>query len=237
MEQARDWVDYGLAVAVLAILVQLFMWAWGRHDRKLQAYITSAEHREGLIERHECRAAERYYRTLDAILTWARRVYGNGLGWRAFGTCLTLAVLYPILAALIGWVAVNQTAPGGLELFRDVPDWPGRLWRGAVGVLSLAVIVYADPRIIGFGEILRDRIEKRLDTSPHRLGSLTKAGWRPGGMAGRCRYRCPCPCRCRFRCRSPCLCRCLCRYRWQCRWWCLCRWQCLCRCRCRCRCR
>lgn len=176
-------MDLALLVAVLAIVVPVVISVWNRHDRKLQAFIASDTHRAGLIERHECRAAERYYLTLAAMLDWAQRFYGKPTGRRAFDRCVQLAVFYPLLAALIGWVAVNQTAPGGLEIFRDTPELAGRLWRAAAIVAAAAVIACAAPRIIRYGEILRDRIEKKLGTAAQRPGFVLRQGRWAGVLA------------------------------------------------------
>ncbi|MDJ0821679.1 MAG: hypothetical protein QNJ09_07720 [Paracoccaceae bacterium] len=175
MAQAPDWLNY---VGVLALLVALVpIWQHIRKDRKedLKTYLSDPDYRADLITRHDCTTAQGYYLSLARLLNWAQRFYGNRFSWKAFSRCLTLAYFYPLLAALIGWVALNQTAPGGVGMFADVPNWIGRFWRAGVAVLGFAAIMFLFPRIFGAGEKLRNRITSGVGIAPHWAGLLPKA--------------------------------------------------------------
>jgi uncharacterized membrane protein len=42
------------------------------------------------------------------------------MSWHAYGTCLTIAYIYLLIAVLLGWVLFNISGPGGIEIFRDI---------------------------------------------------------------------------------------------------------------------
>lgn len=109
---------------------------WHSHwHRKLKAQIASPAYRARLIDRLSCRS-DGYYLALEHLLAWTERVFGPNWSLKALTRTLGLAYGYILLAALIAWVIANQTAPGGLEMFRDVPELAGRMWRAAAVFLA-----------------------------------------------------------------------------------------------------
>jgi len=66
--------------------------------------------------------SQAYFDAIAEVLHFAEAFYGpKPLSFRAFNRCLTLAILYPVLAVLLGWVVANAYDPGGLALFPDEP--------------------------------------------------------------------------------------------------------------------
>ena len=175
-----DWGAVGGIGTIVGALIGLAIYVHQHWHRKVEAQVADPEYRARLIERHACRAAAGYYLSLDRLLGWAERVYGRPLGWRAFSLSLLLAYFYPLLAALIGWMVANQTAPGGLTLFPDTSDLGARLWQGSVIVAMMLGIFWFFRRADAWSKKLADILRKKLDTANHRSGFLAKADrWLP----------------------------------------------------------
>ncbi len=178
-----DWkfvVEFATVGAFLAGIGGLATYWHNQTQRGIEAEVADPAYRAELIDRHDCRAAAGYYASLDRLLAWTDRAYGAPLGWQAFNLSLLLAYVYPLLAALIGWIVANQTAPGGLALFPDTPAWADRLWRGALTVGLIAVMILFLRRADRWSKKLGDFARKRLDTANHRSGFLAKADrWLP----------------------------------------------------------
>ncbi len=172
-----EWFDWGLLIA-LTMFSGLFVVVWQGWGRKLEAYAQDPAYRARLIARHACTTADGYYMTLETLLDRAEHFYGAPKLRSVFGRCLSLAYFYPLLAALLAWVVANQTAPGGFEMFQDIPDWPDRLWRGTVFIIAFAALFWIIGNKNNFYEKLRDSLRQRIDRSPHRAGFLSKpARW------------------------------------------------------------
>ncbi len=67
------------------------------------------------------------------------------LGWRAFDRCVALALLYPIVFLLVGWVCGAAPTQDGKPLLPAGLAWP---WRLAVSVAlsSIAVALWSAVR-------------------------------------------------------------------------------------------
>jgi len=116
----------GLIVTVASLMYQHF----DKREARLREQLNSAPHRDNLIARYDCTAAQGYYATIKRLLNWADGFYGKPLGLRALDRCITLAFVYPLFAALVGWVFWDVSAPGGLPLFAENMKLPHQLFVG-----------------------------------------------------------------------------------------------------------
>mmetsp|Transcript_23489 Transcript_23489/g.41342 ORF Transcript_23489/g.41342 Transcript_23489/m.41342 type:complete len:463 (+) Transcript_23489:745-2133(+) len=89
--------------------------------------IKSGAARSDLIKAYHSTRAERYYGFLARALAWADGFYGAKWSLRSFGTCLTLAFLYPLAAAMLAWIATGQAEVGTLTVFDSVDSRWSRL--------------------------------------------------------------------------------------------------------------
>ena len=109
--------------------------------------------------------AERYHALLRWLLRRAEHFYGRSwLSWQAFGFSLSLAYLYPVLAALLGYALANNTQVAGLALF-DAQDNALLRWLVLLALLTMVVLIVWTLRN-------DERIEAWYDAlSRHLLGS------------------------------------------------------------------
>jgi len=187
---AKGWLDehsdlLDLVEAVLAFAAFLaLIWAVTHVIRrpgywaKLEGHFSNPANYGDLYKRYNRSPGEGYFTAIRWVLGAAHRLYGRrALSLRAFGTCLTIALVYPLLAAILGWVFANNHTPGGLELFRDIDHWFERVWRAILLGFGLAVSVYVINNAEKFSQVFVDKLLGTHDTSSRRVGFLTKATW------------------------------------------------------------
>ncbi|MEM5475141.1 hypothetical protein [Pacificibacter sp. AS14] len=107
----------GVVIALLGLFVAVYAL---RPSRKTDPYIDMLETRTDwakAIGRLKADDHKTYSDRLTRLNTWADGFYGKRLfGWQSFMPCLSLAMIYPIIAALIGWAIGGNPSVGGLTL-------------------------------------------------------------------------------------------------------------------------
>lgn len=93
-----------------------------------------------LIRRCECTLSDAYFNGLNRVLMFGETFYGPRVSWQSFNRCVQLALVYPVLWLLIGWVVFGTNTFGQLQVFSLQPSGFLRL-RDAVGILATALIV------------------------------------------------------------------------------------------------
>lgn len=172
-----DWGQFGGIATFAGVLVALGIYLHSHWTRTIEAQVADASYRERLIARHECKSAAGYYLSLTRLLGWVEGVYGPKLGWRAFNISLTLAFIYPLLAALIGWQIANQNSPGGLQLFRQETEWIERLWRSGALLTAIICAAWIFSRAGRWSKKLHGFFETRIAPSTSQLHFIFNASW------------------------------------------------------------
>ncbi|MGR3709838.1 MAG: hypothetical protein ACU0A9_10405 [Alterinioella nitratireducens] len=117
-----------------------------------------------------------YFDAIAEVQQFAVAFYGpKALSFRAFDRCLTLALLYPILAVLLGWVVANAYDPGGLALFPDEPRFLVRIGKAMALIGAWGICFWILKNAEKFADFFVDRLLGPLDTAPARTGFLAKA--------------------------------------------------------------
>ncbi|WP_299922167.1 hypothetical protein [uncultured Pelagimonas sp.] len=176
---AELWGIIGGIAGTLGLLALVQAW-WHRREDNLRSDISSAPYRAKLIQRYDCDKADRDYISLRLLLDWADRFYGPSLSYQALNRCLSLAFVYPLVAAFFAWLVFNSGSPGGLELFRDIPVWHERLWRGAVLFATIVVTGLMITNVPKIHRGIAGLFNKNKDAPPQSHGFLAKA-WLWGG--------------------------------------------------------
>ena len=84
-----------------------------------------------LIERFDRPGGEAYFKAIAHLLAFADRFYGPRLiGSKALTRCTQLALLYPIVALVFGWILFDAGRIGGLLLLKPNLSLSGRLIDG-----------------------------------------------------------------------------------------------------------
>jgi hypothetical protein len=194
--------DNGGGLALLALLSPLAVFLVSHIARHLGGISTREKLEDpafwpDLAAEYRGTSSDAYFQSLEKVLGFAARWYGDkSLSWRAYGTSLTLAVIYPLLALVIGWGAFNIWAPAGLEVFRDISSGFERAWRLAVFAAGLGLCFYIYRNAETFSHFVVGFLVAPLDKRFRRL-RLTRccarsAGQRFGGKPWR-RFSLPCP--------------------------------------------
>ncbi|GAA4228030.1 hypothetical protein GGQ68_003972 [Sagittula marina] len=164
-----------LMIAILSLTWNIRSKVIGERRTELKERIASPAYRHAEIAAHICTRSERYRNGQRRLLGWLARRVGGIWSAKSFATCMTLAYLYPIAGAFLGWIISGQTTLGGLELFRDVESFTGRLSRAALVLAAMAFFAWFWPFSIKTSEHWGLLAEQRLDRLPHRTGFLSKA--------------------------------------------------------------
>ena len=86
-----------------------------------------------------------------------------------------LAFFYPLLAALIAWVADGQTNVGTLTVLDEVEEIGARLWRACLIVGGIAIAVLIALAAVTYSARAGLWAQKRVETLTGRTGFLSKA--------------------------------------------------------------
>ncbi|QFT93187.1 hypothetical protein FIU86_10045 [Roseovarius sp. THAF9] len=172
-----DWQTLGAIAGVLAFVGFLLQWRAtaqrnGRDD--LMVEIKAAGTRQKLIQQHDCSRAERYDALLNKSLSWAERFYGPRWSLRSFGICLSLALLYPLIAALVAWVVSGQTDIGTVPVFKEVESKTRRFMAACLFLIATgagAVIFYAAAKYSAHAGLWA---RKKVENITGRAGFLSK---------------------------------------------------------------
>jgi len=92
---------FGFLGFVIAGLIGLYtVYRYALADRREQ--LDDCAERDALLAHRADGPGQIYRGALLGVTQWADRFYGTKkLGWRAFERCLTLAFVYPVVAALL----------------------------------------------------------------------------------------------------------------------------------------
>ena len=135
-----DWANNnegGLALAVgLGVPVAAFLISFVQNNH-LREELSDLSSRDELIARYSLRGQDAYFSGLARVVGLAEWIYGpKALSWRAYGRCLTIAFIYPLLAVMLGWVLFNIWNPAWIEIFVDTENGWERALRFAIFNLS-----------------------------------------------------------------------------------------------------
>lgn len=104
-----------------------------------------------LISRWRSDRGSAYEFAAGQVLAFADHLYGpDYLSLRAFARCLQLALIYPVLAILLGWLSFNTHSPAGMELFVETP-LHGQRWLQSMtllGAIALCALILANAQWI-----------------------------------------------------------------------------------------
>ncbi len=149
----------GLATFVLGIIVTIWMTRFAGYS--LRETLEDPASRAALISDYRKPGAEAYFGAISHVLTFADRVYGARLiSWQSFGRCLTLAYIYPLLAALFGWFMFNAGSLGSLDLFSQDLKWPIRALVAGGLVISWAIAGYGASKAGAFSDWVFDWVDR-----------------------------------------------------------------------------
>ena len=164
----------GLATFVLGIIVTI--WTTRFAGYSLRETLEDPASRSSLIANYRKPDSEAYFQAVTRVLTFAEDFYGTRLiSWQSFGRCLTLAYLYPMLAALLGWVIYNAGSPGGLDLFSQDLTGPTRALVAGGLLISFPISAFLATKARAFAEWALERVDRALPSSVPRTSFLSKA--------------------------------------------------------------
>ena len=177
-----DWANknegvLALAAVIFPLLMILvsFVLSFFQNNH-LREELLDLRSRDELITRYSLPGQDAYFNGLARVLRLAEWIYGpKALSWRAYGSCLTIAVIYPLLAVMLGWVLFNIWNPAGIEMFFDTENGRERALRFAVFTLGMAVATFVFRNIDNMSDYLNAQIPKGLDFSKVWPGFLSKA--------------------------------------------------------------
>lgn len=179
IEAIWDWANNnegGLALAVgLGIPVAAFLISFVQNNH-LREELSDLRSRGELIARYSLRGQDAYFSGLERVVALAERIYGpKALSWRAYGTCLTIAFFYPLIAVMLGWVLFNIWNPAGIDLFIDTENGWERALRFAFFIFGLGIAALVFRNAENFRDYLVAQVKKRLDSSNPWAGFLSNA--------------------------------------------------------------
>jgi len=178
----RDWTNAHSGIIasfalVLSLLFAVLIGAWARAGvPSLGDILKDRASWPRLTQRWRRGWGQAYFDAIAEVQQFAVAFYGpKALSLRAFNRCLTLALLYPILAVLLGWVVANAYDPGGLALFPDEPRVLARTGKvmALIGIWGICFLILKNAE--KFAVFFVDRLLGPLDTAPARTGFLAKA--------------------------------------------------------------
>ncbi|WP_349539761.1 hypothetical protein [Sagittula sp. NFXS13] len=178
MVENEGWrlaVDIATLVGVPLALFGVWAAIQGRRKTELKERIASPAYRHAEIAANICTRSERYCHGQRRLLDWLARRVGGIWSVKSFATCMTLAYLYPIAGAFLGWIISGQTTLGGLELFQGAESFTGRLSRAALVLAAMAFFAWFWKFSIKKSAHWGLLAERRLDKLLHRTGFLPKA--------------------------------------------------------------
>jgi hypothetical protein len=127
-----------MALLLVFIAMSVATFAQRISNRKIKAAIDNLGARETIIAHLNRGATESYFTSLESVIECSGKVYGQKMvSWRTYGTCLTVALFYPLIAIIMGWLFFNIWSPAGIDIFRDIESNIGRLWRFLLLVSSI----------------------------------------------------------------------------------------------------
>jgi len=144
------------AIALLALVVGVIALLPPIHQN-IKQDLTDPKVRAKLAKRLREPAFERQYRE---FLAWGLqvldRLFGDKLlGLRAYGVCLTLALVYSMALFVVGWAIGG---PGGIGSLQTLPeDWP--VWRGGLGLAIMLVAAWLIHWVFRHGSTWMEKIE------------------------------------------------------------------------------
>lgn len=143
MTDILDWINKYQVVIATALAVLGLVYSYYRTSLlpDLKEKLADTTHRTRIIQATNNRNSNAYFDALHHMIHWADDFYGPAkFGQRAIARCLQLAIFYPLIAALLGWVIINTHSPGGLQLFHDLPDVWSRLWRAFLLITAIGAL-------------------------------------------------------------------------------------------------
>ena len=174
--------EHNGVIAIIALVVSTFVGVLAllpsRVDARVDEYwkqIDDPASWPGLIGEMRSGRSAAYFRAISRVLGFAERWWGPALSWRAFDRCIAIAFLYPLFAAILGWAVANTHSPGGLDLFRDEPDFLLRILRSGALLAALGIAVWIAGNAERFSKFVVDRLLGGLDSRTARAGYLSKA--------------------------------------------------------------
>lgn len=133
MDPIRVWIEENTALVaflslLVAVAVPLLTWVVARFGGvTMREKLEDRASWDALIARFSGHAGEAYFAAVDRGLGFAERVYGpTPLSWQAFGRCFGVALAYPVLTLLAGWILFDVGEIGGATFFPAVEDPVGR---------------------------------------------------------------------------------------------------------------
>lgn len=109
----------------------------------LMVQIRAESTRSDLIRTHHNTRSGRYYGYVAGTLAWAEKFYGPRWSVANFERCLTMAFVYPLIAAVIAWVLIGQTDLGTLTFFLASDSIVVRAFRACVFLTLITIAVLA----------------------------------------------------------------------------------------------
>lgn len=127
----------GLLVAILAFAVPLIRAKTIEKRADLREDIANPVSRARLATACAQTSAAAYDDAVDRLLDWTERTFGTRreIG-KTFGRCVQIAVRYPVVALVLGWLFLDVGTLGGVEIFPSgLP-----LWRRTIATAALILL-------------------------------------------------------------------------------------------------
>lgn len=131
----------------------------GEYWEKLEGWLADPVNYPELLNDYQNSAEDGYFHAIRKVSYFANRTYGHKpFSLRAFGACLTISYVYPIIATLLAWLVVNSASPGDFTLFPDNSIWWDRLWRSTLLALAWVPLFL----VANFAEFLSNEVRDRI---------------------------------------------------------------------------
>ena len=161
-----------MALLLVFIAMSVATFAQRISNRKIKAAIDNLGARETIIAHLNRGATESYFTSLESVIECSGKVYGQKMvSWRTYGTCLTVALFYPLIAIVMGWLFFNIWSPAGIDIFRDIESNIGRLWRF---LLLVGSIIFAFMIVKNNDALSQYFVAKLSQKMPKLVGPNTK---------------------------------------------------------------
>lgn len=164
MNNAPGWMDYAALIFGAVGALGFFTWRFDRWEKHLKDRLRDADLRQDITNRLHDSARERYYHTLDDILSWVEKIFGRNGSFHAFERCLMLAYLYPILFTAIAWLLWNNHSPTGFPLFPDITDHWDRLSKFTLLICAILFLIWFIQFVLKEDGAFPIRLRKKLYT-------------------------------------------------------------------------
>lgn len=144
-------------VAIVLFVLNRFLTFFGEFPLKDQ--LLDRENWPEIIDEYSRNRSAIYVAALRKLNTQAARFYGpDPFGGQAFTRCLQLALIYPIVSIIAGWVFGNEFTLGGLIDLPNGYEKPERMWKALILFLTLLFGILIVP-ILNWISRKRDNLE------------------------------------------------------------------------------